>query len=93
MKRLWKRIPRRWKRVAAFALGSGIAFMGAGNLMGINALTSALFGATGAIFGLLGALSFTYAGKDEGVTDADFDRAINEAIQAVSSKANGGKDK
>jgi Na+/melibiose symporter-like transporter len=89
MKKLWKRIPKRFKRVAAFALGAGIAFLGAGAVYSMPPLQSALFGATGSILGLVMALSFTYAGKGE-VPDRDFDSAINASIEAVASKT---KDK
>ncbi len=76
-------------RVAAFALATGIAFMGAGNVFGISAIQSAAFGAVGAVLGLLATLLFTYAGKAS-VPDADFDKAINQAIESVASDA---KDK
>lgn len=76
---------KRLARVAAFALGAGIAFLGAGNIQGLSALESARFGATGAVLGLIMALSFIYAGKSE-VSDDDFDQSINSAIENVSSK-------
>lgn len=80
-----KRIPKRWKRAAAFLLGAGIAFMGAGAIYGYAAIESAVFGATGAALGLIMSLSFTYAGKGE-VQDKDYDAAMSDAINAVSSK-------
>jgi len=83
--KLWRRIPKRFKRVAAFALGAGIGFIGAGNFYGYTAIESALFGATGAVLGLIMALSFNYAGKGE-VPDKDFDAAISDAINSVASK-------
>jgi hypothetical protein len=76
---------KRALRVGAFGIGTGIMFMGAGNIWGFDALSSAGFGATGAVLGLLAVLSFTYAGKGN-VPEKDFDSAINEAIQEVSSK-------
>lgn len=76
---------KRLLRVAAFALGAGIAFLGAGNIQGLSALESARFGATGAVLGLIMALSFIYAGKGE-VPEDDFDQSINSAIENVSSK-------
>jgi hypothetical protein len=83
--KLWRRIPKRFKRVTAFALGAGIAFLGAGNVYGYSALESALFGATGSILGLIMALAFNYAGKGE-VPEKDFDAAISDAINSVASK-------
>lgn len=83
--KLWRRIPKRIKRIAAFVLGAGIAFLGAGSIYGYAALESALFGATGAVLGLIMALSFGYAGRGE-VSDKDFDAAINESINAIASK-------
>lgn len=77
---------KRLYRAAAFALGAGIAFLGAGNIFGQDALTSALFGATGAILGLIMALAFIYAGKAE-ITDKDFNDTINSAIENVNSKS------
>lgn len=85
MNKLWKRIPKRVKRVAAFMLGAGLAFIGAGSIYGMPPIESALFGATGSILGLVMALAFTYAGKGE-VSDGDFDQAINASIEAVASK-------
>lgn len=85
MRKLWRRIPKRLKRVAAFILGAGIAFLGAGNVLGFDALESAIFGASGSFLGLIMALSFGYAGKGE-VPDKDFDAAMSDAINAVSSK-------
>lgn len=72
-------------RIAAFAVGTGIAFMGAGSIWNYTALDSALFGATGAVLGLIMALAFGYAGRGK-VTDKHFDSAINDAIQTVQSK-------
>jgi uncharacterized oligopeptide transporter (OPT) family protein len=84
--KLKRKTVRRGLRIAAFGAGTGIAFLGAGNLMGIDALTSALFGASGAVLGLVGALLFIFAAKDE-LPDRDFDSAINQAIQQVQSKS------
>jgi hypothetical protein len=72
-------------RVVAFAVATGIAFMGAGNVFGISAIQSAAFGAVGAVLGLLATLLFTYAGKAS-VPDEDFNQAINKAIESVSSE-------
>lgn len=76
-------------RIVAFALATGIAFMGAGNVFGISAIQSAAFGAVGAVLGLLATLLFTYAGKAS-VPDEDFNNAINKAIESVASE---GKNK
>jgi hypothetical protein len=76
---------KRVYRAAAFTLGTGIAFLGAGSIQGYTALESARFGATGALLGLIGALAFIYASKSE-VTDKDFDQTINSAIETVTSK-------
>lgn len=71
-------------RVLAFALATGIAFMGAGNVFGISAVQSAAFGAVGAVLGLVATLLFTYASKAQ-VPDDDFNQAINKAIESVQS--------
>ncbi len=86
LKNLLKSSPlKRVTRVAAFGLGAGIAFLGAGSLQGLQPLESAQFGATGAVLGLLMAILFTYAGKGQ-VPDEDFDNSINSAIETVNSK-------
>lgn len=92
MRKLWKKIPKRYKRVAALMLGAGIAFMGAGNIYGMDALQSAMFGATGSVLGLLMALSFTYAGKGE-VPEDDFNAAVNSQIESINSKTKPKTDK
>lgn len=79
-------------RVGAFALATGIAFMGAGNVFGISAIQSAAFGAVGAVLGLLATLLFTYAGKAS-VPDEDFNKAINQAIESVASDTKDKKSK
>lgn len=88
---LKSRTAKRIYRAAAFTLGTGIAFLGAGSIQGYSALESARFGATGALLGLIGALAFIYASKAE-VTNEDFDKTINSAIETVTSKT-GDKDK
>lgn len=80
-----KKYLKRVARVAAFGLGTGIAFMGAGNIWGFDALSSAGFAATGAVLGLVAVLAFVYASKGD-VPEKDFDAAINDAIEQVSSK-------
>ena len=86
LKSLLKSSPiKRVLRVGAFALGAGIAFLGAGSIQGLQPLESAQFGATGAVLGLAMALLFTYAGKGN-VPDDDFDNSINSAIETVNSK-------
>jgi hypothetical protein len=86
----WRKIMKYWitrtLRIVAFALATGIAFMGAGNVFGISAVQSAAFGAVGAVLGLLATLLFTYAGKAS-VPNEDFDNAINKAIESVSSES------
>lgn len=85
----WTKVMKYWitrtLRIVAFALATGIAFMGAGNVFGISAIQSAAFGAVGAVLGLLATLLFTYAGKAS-VPDEDFNQAINKAIESVSSE-------
>jgi len=86
LKSLLKSSPiKRVLRVGAFAVGAGIAFLGAGSIQGLQPLESAQFGATGAVLGLAMALLFTYAGKGN-VPDDDFDNSINSAIETVNSK-------
>ena len=86
LKNLLKSNPiKRVLRVGAFAVGAGIAFLGAGSIQGLQPLESAQFGATGAVLGLAMALLFTYAGKGN-VPDDDFDNSINSAIETVNSK-------
>lgn len=86
LKSLLKSSPvKRVLRIAAFAIGAGIAFLGAGSLQGLQPLESAQFGATGAVLGLLMAILFTYAGKGE-VPEEDFNTSINSAIETVNSK-------
>lgn len=77
---------KRAKRVAAFGVATGILSLGAGNIWQIDALTSALFGASLALLGLVAALLIIYAGKGD-VPDSDFDQAINSAIENVRSKS------
>jgi hypothetical protein len=85
--KLWKLIPKRYKRTAALCFGAGLSFMGVGNLplFSMSALNSVIFGALGSLIALAIALSFTYAGKGE-VSDRDFDEHINSAIESVNSK-------
>lgn len=86
LKSLLKSNPiKRVLRIGAFAVGAGIAFLGAGSIQGLQPLESAQFGATGAVLGLAMALLFTYAGKGN-VPDDDFDNSINSAIETVNSK-------
>ena len=79
-----KQIVSRALRVAAFALGAGIAGLGAGSIIGLSAVQSALFGALLAVVGLIGALSFIFAVKGE-VPEEDFNNAINSAVETVKS--------
>jgi len=72
-------------RIGAFAVGAGIAFLGAGSIQGLQPLESAQFGATGDVLGLAMAHLFNYAGKGN-VPDDDFDNSINSAIETVNSK-------
>lgn len=85
--KLWSKIPKRMKRVAALSLGAGLSSMGVGNipLFNMGALESVLFGASVTIIALVMGLSFTYAGKGE-VNDKDFDNHINATIESVQSK-------
>ena len=76
---------RRVARILSFALGVGITALGAGSVIGLGALQSALFGAIMAVLGLIGAISFTYAAKGQ-VPEDDFNAHINSAIENVQSK-------
>jgi len=76
---------KRIVRVAAFALGAAITGLGAGSVVGMDIVQSALFGALLGVLGIIAAISFIFAGKG-GVNDADFDATINSAIETVRSK-------
>jgi hypothetical protein len=77
---------KRVVRVLAFALGAGIAGLGAGAVLGFSAVQSALFGSLAAVIGLVGALSFVFAIKGE-VPEDDFNNAINSAVETVRAKS------
>ena len=80
------RYVRRAKRVLAFGIASGIVSPGAGSWIGIDAITSAVFGAMVVLLSLVAAMLLTYAGKGE-VTDTDFNSHINESIETLKSNA------
>jgi hypothetical protein len=77
---------KRLVRVLAFALGAGIAGLGAGAVLGFSAVQSAMFGSLAAVIGLVGALSFVFAIKGE-VPEDDFNNAINSAVETVRAKS------
>lgn len=82
----------RGKRIAAFGIAAGLLSPGAGawldaaGMVQIDAVTSAIFGATLVITGLVAALLLTFAAKGE-VSDEAFDQAINDAIENLNSKS------
>jgi hypothetical protein len=80
-----KPIIKRILRVAAFALGAGVTGLGAGSVVGMDIIQSAIFGALIGVLGIVAAISFIFAGKGR-VNDADFDATINSAIETVRSK-------
>jgi hypothetical protein len=86
-----KEIIKRIARVASFALGAGIAGLGAGSAIGLTVAQSALMGSLTGVLGIFGALAFIYAGKGA-VNDSDFDATINSAIETARAK-NGKDDK
>jgi hypothetical protein len=80
-----KDIIRRVLRIASFALGAGIAGLGAGSAIGLTVAQSALMGALTGVLGIFGALAFIYAGKGS-VDDGDFNATINSAIETARAK-------
>jgi hypothetical protein len=76
---------KRALRVLAFAVGSGIVFIAAGAIGGMNPLDAAVIGASGAVMVLGVAILFEYASKGE-VSDEAFDDAINTGIQKVKAQ-------
>jgi hypothetical protein len=80
-----KDIVRRVLRIASFALGAGIAGLGAGSAIGLTVAQSALMGSLTGVLGIFGALAFIYAGKGQ-VDDPDFDSTINSAIETARAK-------
>jgi hypothetical protein len=81
-----KYLIQRILRVASFALGAGIAGLGAGSAIGLTVAQSALMGALTGVLGIFGALAFIYAGKGE-VSDRDFNATINSAIETARAKS------
>jgi hypothetical protein len=80
-----KDIIRRVLRIASFALGAGIAGLGAGSAIGLTVAQSALMGALTGVLGIFGALAFIYAGKGT-VDEGDFNATINSAIETARAK-------
>lgn len=80
-----RRNVRRVLRIGAFTLGTGLAFLGAGNIWDLGPIVSAGIGATGALIALTASLFFIFA-VDDGVSDEKFDNAINSAVESVRSK-------
>jgi hypothetical protein len=81
MKDIFKRI----LRIASFALGAGIAGLGAGSAIGLTVAQSALMGALTGVLGIFGALAFIYAGKGT-EDDGDCNATINSAIETARAK-------
>jgi hypothetical protein len=84
-----KNIIARILRIASFALGAGIAGLGAGAAIGLTVAQSALMGSLTGVLGIFGALAFIYAGKGA-VDEQDFNATINSAIETAQAKK--GKD-
>jgi hypothetical protein len=80
-----KEIIKRIVRIASFAVGAGIAGLGAGSAIGLTVAQSALMGSLTGVLGIFGALAFIYAGKGA-VNDSDFDATINSAIETARAK-------
>ena len=80
-----KDIIKRVLRIASFALGAGIAGLGAGSAIGLTVAQSAIMGALTGVLGIFGALAFIYAGKGA-VDDGDFNATINSAIETARAK-------
>ena len=80
-----KDIIRRVLRIASFALGAGIAGLGAGSAIGLTVAQSALMGALTGVLGIFGALAFIYAGKGT-VDEGDFNATLNSAIETARAK-------
>jgi demethoxyubiquinone hydroxylase (CLK1/Coq7/Cat5 family) len=80
-----KNIINRVLRIASFALGAGIAGLGAGSAIGLTVAQSALMGALTGVLGIFGALAFIYAGKGQ-VDEGDFNATINSAIETARAK-------
>lgn len=80
-----KEIIKRIVRIASFAIGAGIAGLGAGSAIGLTVAQSALMGSLTGVLGIFGALAFIYAGKGA-VNDSDFDATINSAIETARAK-------
>jgi hypothetical protein len=80
-------IIKRLLRVAAFAVGAALTGLGAGSVIGLDIIQSALFGALMGVLGIIAATAFIFAGKGS-VSDEDFDATINSAIETVRSKEN-----
>jgi hypothetical protein len=80
-----KNILNRVLRIASFALGAGIAGLGAGSAIGLTVAQSALMGALTGVLGIFGALAFIYAGKGQ-VDEGDFNATINSAIETARAK-------
>ena len=80
-----KDIIKRIMRIASFALGAGIAGLGAGSAIGLTVAQSALMGALTGVLGIFGALAFIYAGKGQ-VDEGDFNATINSAIETARAK-------
>lgn len=76
---------KRLFRVVSFALGAAITGLGAGSVIGMDIVQSALFGSLMGVLGVVAALAFIFAGKGK-VADEDFDATINSAIETVRAK-------
>lgn len=83
-----KPIIKRLARVAAFALGAGLTGLGAGAVVGMSVIQSAVFGALMGVIGIIAATAFIFAGKGQ-VSEEDFNATINSAIETVRSKEKG----
>jgi hypothetical protein len=80
-----KDILKRVTRIASFAVGAALTGLGAGSIVGMSVIQSALFGALMGVLGIIAAIAFIYAGKGK-VAKQDFDSTINAAIETVRSK-------
>lgn len=75
---------RRLWRIIAICAGVGLAAPSAGSAIGMDFVTSAVFGALMVLISLVSTLLITFGVKD-GVSDEEFDKTLREAAERAAA--------